>query len=146
MPIIKRQDMNRREGMSLGLEVCQIADAEQGTQFLRIGEVTLAPNTRVPRHAHANTEEAIIVIEGTLDALLGRERVTVGPGDTILAPAGAVHGFVNRYEAPARIMFIYPIHDPEMMTAGAEGAPSGFPSTRGLTGYSSPRDRPLDRR
>lgn len=146
MPIIKRQDMTRREGMSLGLEVCQIADAEQGTQSLRIGEVTLAPNTRVPRHVHANTEEAIVVVEGTLDAILGRERVTVGPGDTILAPAGAVHGFVNRYEAPARIMFIYPIHDPEMMTAGAEGAPSGFPSTRGLTGYNSPRDRPLDRR
>ncbi len=146
MPIIKRQDMNRREGMSVGLEVCQIADAEQGTQSLRIGEVTLAPNTRVPRHAHANTEEAIVVVEGTLDAVLGRERVTVGPGDTILAPAGAIHGFVNRYEAPARIMYIYPIHDPEMMTAGAEGAPSGFPSTRGLTGYSSPRDRPLDRR
>ena len=146
MPIIRRQDMNRREGMSPGLEVCQIADAEQGTQSLRIGEVTLAPNTRVPRHAHANTEEAIVVVEGTLDAVLGRERVTVGPGDTILAPAGAVHGFVNRYEAPARIMFIYPIHDPEMMTAGAEGAPSGFPSTQGLTGYSSPQHRPLDNR
>ena len=146
MPIIKRQDMNRREGMSPGLEVCQIADAEQGTQSLRIGEVTIAPNTRVPRHAHANTEEAIVVVEGTLDAVLGRERVTVGPGDTILAPAGAIHGFVNRYEAPARIMFIYPIHHPEMMTAGAEGAPSGFPSTQGLTGYGSPQDRPLDRR
>ena len=62
MPIIRRQDMNRREGMSPGLEVCQIADAEQGTQSLRIGEVTLAPNTRVPRHAHANTEEVIVVV------------------------------------------------------------------------------------
>ena len=26
------------------------------------------------------------VVEGTLDAVLGVERVTVGPGDTILAP------------------------------------------------------------
>ena len=146
MPIIKRQDMNRREGMTLGLEVCQIADSDHGTQSLTIGELTLAPNTRVPRHAHANTEEAMVVIEGTLDAVLGRERGTVGPGDTILAPAGAIHGFVNRYDAPARILFIYPIHNPDMMTAGAENAPSGFPETQGLTGYSSPQHRPLDSR
>ncbi len=145
MPIFKKQVNNTRQESSPGLEIRDVVGAEQGTHALKIVEVTLAPNTRVPRHAHANTEEAIVVIEGTLDAILGRERVTVGPGDTILAPAGAIHGFVNRYEAPARIMFIYPIHDPEMMTAGAEGAPSGFPSTRGLTGYSSPQDRPLDR-
>ena len=146
MPIIKRQDMNKTAGMSPGLEEYQVADAKQGTQSLKIGEVTIAPNSRVPRHAHANTEEAMVVVEGTLDAVLGRERMTVGPGDTILAPAGAVHGFVNRYDTPARILFIYPIQDPEMMTAGAEGAPSGFPSTKGLTGYSSPQHRPLDNR
>ena len=146
MPIFKKQVNDTRQGSSPGLEIRDVVGAEHGTHALKIVEVTLAPNTRVPRHAHANTEEAIVVIEGTLDAVLGRERVTVGPGDTILAPAGAVHGFVNRYEAPARIMFIYPMHDPEIMTAGAEGAPSGFPSTQGLTGYRSPQDRPLDRR
>ena len=80
MPIIKRQDMNKTEGSSPGLEECEIADAAQGTNFLKIGEVTIAPNTRLPRHIHTNTEEAILILEGTLDVLLGSERKTLGPG------------------------------------------------------------------
>ena len=28
--------------------------------------------------------------------MLGNEVVTLGPGDTVLAPAGVKHGFVNR--------------------------------------------------
>ena len=146
MPIIKKEDANRREGSAPGLEVCEIVDVEQGTQSLKVGEVTIAPNTRVPRHIHTNTEEAMIVLEGTLDALVGSQRMTIGPGDTVLAPAGSVHGFVNRYDAPARLLFIFPTHNPDRVQTSVEGATSGFPSEQGLTGYSSPNDRPLETR
>ena len=39
MPIVKKQDMNRREGSSPGLEICEIVDMAQGTQSLKVGEV-----------------------------------------------------------------------------------------------------------
>ena len=87
MPIIKKQDNNTREGSIPGLEVRDIVGAEQGTHALKIGEVTIAPNTRLPRHIHTNTEETMVVLEGTLDAVVGREKKTIGPGDTVLAPA-----------------------------------------------------------
>lgn len=144
MPIIKKQDNNTRQGSSPGLEVRDIVDAEQGTHALKIGEVTIAPNTRLPRHIHANTEESMVVLEGTLDAVVGRERKTIGPGDTVLAPAGATHGFVNRSNEPARILFIFPTHEPDQVLTRVDGATSGFVSEAGLSGYGSPQDRPLE--
>ena len=146
MPIIKKQDMHKGEGSAPGLEERDIVDAAQGSHSLKIGEVTIAPNTRVPRHIHTNTEEAMVILEGTLDVLVGSERRTLGPGHTILAPPGTTHGFVNRYDAPARLLYIFPIHNPDRVQASKPGATSGFLSERGLTGYSSPQDRPLERR
>ena len=126
MPIFKKEDMNIKEGSAPGLEECDIVDAAQGSHSLKIGEVTIAPNTRLPRHIHTNTEEAIVILDGTLDVLLGSERRTVGPGHTILAPAGTTHGFVNRYDAPARLLFIFPMHNPDLVQASVPGATSGF--------------------
>ena len=146
MPIIKKQDNSTRQGSSPGLEVRDIVGAEQGSHALKIGEVTIAPNTRLPRHIHTNTEEVMIVLEGTLDVVVGRERMTIGPGHTVLAPAGATHGFVNRSDEPARILFIFPTHEPDRVQSRVEGATSGFLSEEGLSGYSSPRDRPLEHR
>ena len=146
MPIIKKEDNNTRHGSSPGLEVRDIVGAEQGTHALKIGEVTIAPNTRLPRHIHTNTEEAMVVLEGTLDVVVGRERMTIGPGHTVLAPAGTTHGFVNRSDEPARILFIFPTHAPDHVQARVEGTTSGFLSETGLSGYSSPKDRPLEHR
>ena len=145
MPIFKKQDMHQREGNAPGLEIREIVDAAQGTSSLKIGELTIAPNTRVPRHIHTNTEEAMVVLEGTLDALLGKQRMTIGPGHTVLAPAGTTHGFVNRSDEPARILFIFPTHQPDRVLSSVPGTTSGFLSEEGLTGYSSPHDRPLEK-
>ena len=145
MPIIESRDVFKRAGSSPGLEVQDLVDAAHGSESLKIGVVTVAPNTRLPRHIHTNTEEAMVVLEGTLDALVGSQRLIIGPGDSVLAPAGTVHGFVNRYEEPARILFVFPTHNPDRVQTSVEGATSGFPSEQGLTGYSSPHERPLER-
>ena len=110
MPIIKKQDVSKEAGAAPGLEICLLVSAGQGSQSLHIEEVTVASNARIPRSINPHTEVAVIVQEGRLDALLGRERITIGPGDTLLAPAGTAHGFLNRYEEPARVLFVFPTH------------------------------------
>jgi len=100
---------------------------------------------RVPRHIHPNTEEAMIILEGTLDVVLGNQRMTVGPGHVVLAPAGMVHGFLNRTQEPARLLFVFPTQQVERVLASVSGATVGFPSEQGLTGYASPQDRPLEK-
>ena len=79
-----------------GVETIRLIDTEPGSASLRVGEATLSPGAQVPTHIHHNTEEAMVVLEGTIDVLVGEERMTLGPGDSMLAPAGAVHGCGNR--------------------------------------------------
>lgn len=145
MPIIRTSDRNRNEPISEGLESFGIVDAAHGSDALRMGELTIAPMTRVPRHAHTNTEEAMVLLEGTLEAQVGSERMTIEAGDLVLAPAGSVHGFLNRTDTPARLLYVFPRHDPDRVWSTPPNAPpSGFPSEQGLSGFRTPHDRPLE--
>ena len=146
MPFISRRDVNQPAAAGPGLEAFVLVDKEHGSQFLHVEEVTVGPNARIPRCVNPHTEVAVIVQQGTLDALLGRERMTIGPGDTVLAPAGTAHGFLNRYDEPARVLFIFPTHQVERVPVSVAGATSGFLSEKGLSGYESPQDRPLGER
>jgi quercetin dioxygenase-like cupin family protein len=143
VPVIDKQGLPKRAGAAPGLESCVLVGADQGSQSLHIEEVTVAPDARIPRSVHPHTEVAIIVLEGRLDAILGRERMTIGPGHTVLIPAGAAHGFLNRYGEPARLLCVFPTNQFEQIPVSVPGATSGFPSEKGLSGYESPHDRPL---
>jgi quercetin dioxygenase-like cupin family protein len=43
-------------------------------------------------HVHREHDEIIVVIEGAGEFRLGDEVKSIGPGDVIVAPAGAIHG------------------------------------------------------
>jgi len=143
VPIIDKQDLRKTAGAAPGLETCVLVGKHHGSQSLHMEEVTVAPNARIPRCVNPHTEVAVFVQQGRLDALLGRERMTIGPGHTVLAPAGTAHGFLNRYDVPARVLFVFPTHQVERVPVSVPGATSGFLSEKGLTGYESPQDRPL---
>ena len=146
MPIVRKNDWSNGQGASSpGLESFNIVDAAHGSDHLRVGEVTVAAKSRVPRHTHTNTEEAMVLLEGELQALVGSQRETIAPGDVVLAPAGTVHGFVNLSDSPARLLFVFPIHEPDrVLSTPPDAPPSGFPSEQGLSGFRSPHDRPLE--
>jgi quercetin dioxygenase-like cupin family protein len=143
LPVIDKQSLLKKAGAAPGLETCVLVGAGQGSQSLHIEEVTVAPNARIPRAINPHTELAVIVLAGKLDAQLGRERVTIGPGHTVLVPAGAASGFLNRYAEPASALFVFPADQVEQVPVSVPGATSGFPSEGGLSGYESPHDRPL---
>src|SRR5246127_2003129 len=143
VPIIRKQELRKRQGVAACAESTILVGVDQGSQSLHIEEVSVAPNARISRRINPHTEVAIVVQEGKLDAILGRDRVPIGPGDTVLAPAGSAHGFLNRYEEPARLLFIFPTHQVEQVEVSIPGATLGFPSEKGLSGYQSPEDRPL---
>ena len=65
MPIVRKNEWNRRDDASSpGLESFSIVDAARGSDHLRVGEVVIAAKSRVPRHTHTNTEEAMVLLEG----------------------------------------------------------------------------------
>ena len=144
MPIVRRNEIDIAEGTVPGISSVLLVGEERGSETLRVGELTIQPRTRLAKHIHTNTEEAMLVIEGSLDVTLSGERSTIGPGDVVVAPSGAEHGFTNRSDAKARLLFIFPIHAPDRVQSRVDNPLVGFQSEKGLTGYQSPSDRPLE--
>jgi quercetin dioxygenase-like cupin family protein len=83
----------------------QVADGPASTITLLVdGEHTEGSTTMnrahlatgspgAPPHRHKHASEAIFVIDGSLDVLLGTEVQTLTAGDVVFIPAGTVHAF-----------------------------------------------------
>ena len=106
MPILRKSDVAMNE-IAPGVERWELVNGELGTESLTVADLTIAPGSRAPTHTHP-TEEAMLIVGGELEAVLGDEVITVGAGETVLAPAGVKHGFVNRSGSDARVLGIFP--------------------------------------
>ena len=106
MPILKMTD-SYRDHLGPGADRWTLVDGERGAESLSVGDLHLAPDATVRTHTHP-TEEAMVILEGELEAILGDDVITVTEGQTVLAPAGVRHGFVNQSEHDARIIAIFP--------------------------------------
>jgi quercetin dioxygenase-like cupin family protein len=107
MPVIKKDDVVTEEGYP-GVPRAILVDASLGARSMWVGQLDLAPGATVTTHTHPDTEEAMVIVDGELEAVLGDETVTVGAGDTVLAPAGVKHGFVNRSQSQAALLALFP--------------------------------------
>ena len=107
MPILRRADAETTEGYP-GVPRAQLVGAEHGAASLWVGHLEVGPGATITTHIHPDTEEAMVIVEGELEAVLGDEVVTLGPGDTVLAPAGVKHGFVNRSGENAALLALFP--------------------------------------
>ena len=94
MPVLNKADIEMQE-ISPGVERWEIVSGDLGADSLTVADLTLSPGSRAPTHIHP-TEEAMVIVDGELEAVLGDDVVTVSSGQTVLAPAGVKHGFVNR--------------------------------------------------
>jgi quercetin dioxygenase-like cupin family protein len=86
-----------KEAWRPGNETRLHASAAGGSERLCVGEQWFAPGTGAPTHHHPeDVEEVISVIAGAMDFHLDGERATLLPGQAVIIPGGAVHGFVAR--------------------------------------------------
>ena len=106
MPVIRKEETTV-ESLGPGVDRWTVVDGSSGTDSLSVGDLTLQAEGAVRTHIHP-TEEAMVILEGELDAVLGDEVIKVKAGDTVLAPTGVKHGFINRSGASARLMAIFP--------------------------------------
>ena len=107
MPILQRANAETTEGYP-GVPRAILVGADHGAQSLWVGHLDVGPGATITTHIHPDTEEAMVIVEGELEAVLGDEVVTLGPGDTVLAPAGVKHGFVNRSAEKAALLALFP--------------------------------------
>ena len=67
---------------------------------LAAGRTVLAAGSSVGEHAHPDTEELYLVLEGHGRGVLDGRSFPVGPGDLFVCKAGHSHGLVNDSDAP----------------------------------------------
>ena len=77
-----------------GVETRMLVSARTGAAQLCIFEQWGAPGTGAPTHSHP-VEEVLTVREGEAEMWMDDERVTVTAGQSLIVPAGRLHGFRN---------------------------------------------------
>lgn len=72
-----------------------------------IFELKIPPGSNVPPpHSHANNEEIVYVLEGSLRYSVGADTRDLLPGQTMHTPKGVVHAFSNPFGSTARALIV----------------------------------------
>ena len=94
-----RQDMPPEQWRP-GVETRMLVSAGNGAAQLCIFEQWIAPGTGAPTHSHP-VEEVLTVREGEAEMWMDEARVIVSAGQSLIVPAGRMHGFRNSGNAAA---------------------------------------------
>ena len=93
MKVIDVRDMTP-EPWRLGVETRMLVSAGNGAAQLCVFEQWIAPGAGAPTHSHP-VEEVLTVREGEAEMWMGDERQIVYSGQSLVVPAGRMHGFRN---------------------------------------------------
>ncbi len=85
---------------------------EAGAVNVTVGELVMQDGAVLRLHTHP-TDEAIVLLDGQVEMVVGQERRLVTPGHTLLAPPGTPHRLINNTGAPARMYTIFPTDNPQ---------------------------------
>lgn len=66
----------------------------------------LLPGQEQRAHAHADNDKIYHALTGTCRVQIGGETRDLAPGETAIAPAGAIHGVVNASQGPATLLVV----------------------------------------
>ena len=100
-------------GSTSGTQTTTLVGKDNGGDNLTVLSAGIDPGAGLAPHIHPNYEEATLVVEGNIEAVLEGETRVLGPGDLLLAPAGVKHTITNQSDKPARVLAIYPTTNPE---------------------------------
>jgi quercetin dioxygenase-like cupin family protein len=85
-----------------GVETRMVVSAIQGAAQLCIFEQWVAPGAGAPSHSHP-VEEVLTVLEGEAEMWIDEQRKIVSAGQSLIVPAGRLHGFLNSGNATLHI-------------------------------------------
>ena len=103
-----------REGVKTRMSI----SASNGATQLCIFEQWVAPGLGAPTHRHT-VEEVLSVREGEAEVWIEAERVKVVAGQSVIVPAGRMHGFRN---SGTRTLHLHAVLASPIFEAFPEGA------------------------
>jgi quercetin dioxygenase-like cupin family protein len=84
---------------------------ESGVPNFITRQFSVKPGGRIPCHRHDSIEHEQVVLEGSMVIGLDRREAEVGPGDSVLIPAGVDHWYENRGTERVRFICVVPRTD-----------------------------------
>jgi quercetin dioxygenase-like cupin family protein len=93
-PAIKYQTNPKRYYFDVALGSILLSGEDTGRAYCLL-DLRVAPGKGVPRHTHTREHEALFVISGELEAIVGDKIFTLRPGETLLAPRNIPHQLRN---------------------------------------------------
>lgn len=90
-----------------GLRRVTVVHRGTGAGALTMRIVTVEPGVETRLHWH-KVEEAMMVLEGEGQAILGDEVMPIRGGETLLGPARLRHGFINSGSRPMKLVVAFP--------------------------------------
>jgi quercetin dioxygenase-like cupin family protein len=111
-PLVRRSEDIEAETVDAGdgLAKAVLVGEAHGAPNVAVREFRLAPGGTVPRHTN-ETEHEQYVLQGEYVVGIGEEEYTVGPGDAVHVPAGAVHWYRNEGEKEGVFVCAVPTGD-----------------------------------
>ena len=110
MPIIDHRTQPPLEPAD-GRESRRFLTKGEGAASLTVGELLMHPGSALRLHTHP-TDEAIVLLEGSVQMVVGDETRTVTAGHILLAPPGTPHRLLNDTGGDARMFTIFPTDNP----------------------------------
>lgn len=101
-----------------GVRTRMVTSARNGASALCIFEQWVAPGAGAPTHNHP-VEEVLTVREGVAEMWLDGQRTTVNAGQSLIVPAGLLHGFRN---AGTTTLHVHAVLASPIFEATMEGA------------------------
>lgn len=89
----------------------RFVNKEAGAANVTVGELVMQHGSALRLHTHP-TDEAIVLLDGEVEMVVGDERRVVSPGHTLLAPPGTPHRLINNSGGEARMYTIFPTDNP----------------------------------
>lgn len=84
------------------------ADGPESGDRYCVSEWSVEPGCGGPgAHLHEDNEELFLVTEGTMAFLVGEEWIDAPRGTFLRIPAGMLHDFANRTDAPATVYNVF---------------------------------------
>lgn len=106
-----------------GLRHRTVIDHRSGAAALALWQEEHRPGFVVPQHLH-DCEEIISVLDGEIEADIAGAIFRVGPGESILIPAWADHGFRVTSPQAVRLLALFASSNPRIYrTDGTESSP-----------------------
>jgi len=97
--MVQETKANIRGGVGSGRGGDYLKNGEMAG-VVSVGRTTLEPGASIGEHAHPNTDDLYLIVEGRGTGILDGAGFPVGAGDVFLVKAGGSHGLVNDSDSP----------------------------------------------